>query len=138
MPCCSARSKLAAVPVRVVLVEDNDVFRETLELLLGLRGDLEVVASVATGNEAVAVCAALQPDVVLVDYRMPGLNGTQTTAEVLRASPRSSVVCLTASISADETASLLRAGAVACLRKDEELDRIVASIRAAAAPASAA
>ena len=53
--------------VRVALVEDNDVFRETLELLLGLRGDIEVVASVATGQEAVGVCAELAPDVVLVD-----------------------------------------------------------------------
>jgi DNA-binding NarL/FixJ family response regulator len=122
--------------VRVVLVEDNDVFRETLELLLGLRGDLDVVASVATGQEAIEVCAALAPDVVLVDYRMPGLNGAQTTAEVLRASPTSRVVCLTASISRDEMNSLLDAGAVACLTKDEDLEQIVASIHSAAAAAA--
>jgi DNA-binding NarL/FixJ family response regulator len=123
--------------VRVVLVEDNDVFRETLELLLGLRGDLEVVASVASGQEAIDVCAALDPDVVLVDYRMPGLNGAQTTAEVLRASPRSRVLCLTASISGAEMRSLIEAGAIACLRKDEDLEQIVASIHSAAAPAIA-
>ena len=122
--------------VRVVLVEDNDVFRETLELLLGLRGDLEVVASVATGQEAIGVCAELGPDVVLVDYRMPGLNGAQTTAEVLRASPRSRVVCLTASISRDEMESLIQAGAVACLTKDEDLEQIVASIHSAASAAA--
>ena len=122
--------------VRVALVEDNDVFRETLELLLGLRGDIEVVASVATGQEAVEVCAELEPDVVLVDYRMPGLNGAQTTAEVLRASPHSRVVCLTASISRDERSSLLDAGAVACLTKDEDLEQIVASIHSAAAAAA--
>jgi DNA-binding NarL/FixJ family response regulator len=121
--------------VRVVLVEDNDVFRETLELLLGLRGDLDVVAAVATGQEAIEVCADLGPDVVLVDYRMPGLNGAQTTAEVLRASPRSRVVCLTASISRHEMDSLLDAGAVACLTKDEDLEQIVASIHSAAAAA---
>ena len=119
--------------VRVALVEDNDVFRETLELLLGLRGDIDVVASVATGQEAVEVCAELEPDVVVVDYRMPGLNGAQTTAEVLRASPRSRVVCLTASISREEMSSLVDAGAVACLTKDEDLEQIVASIHSAAA-----
>jgi DNA-binding NarL/FixJ family response regulator len=119
--------------VRVALVEDNDVFRETLELLLGLRGDIDVVASVASGQEAIAVCAEIEPDVVLVDYRMPGLNGAQTTAEVLRASPRSRVVCLTASISGAEKGSLLDAGAVACLTKDEDLEQIVASIHSAAA-----
>ncbi len=123
--------------VRVVLVEDNDVFRETLELLLGLRGDLDVVASVATGQEAIDVCAKLDPDVVLVDYRMPGLNGAQTTAEVLRASPRSRVLCLTASISREEMESLVEAGAVACLTKDEDLEQIVASIHSAAAAAAA-
>jgi DNA-binding NarL/FixJ family response regulator len=123
--------------VRVVLVEDNDVFRETLELLLGLRGDLEIVASVATGQEAIDIVARLDPDVVLVDYRMPGLNGAQTTAEVLRASPRSRVLCLTASISREEMDSLIEAGVVACLTKDEDLEHIVASIHLAAAPAAA-
>jgi DNA-binding NarL/FixJ family response regulator len=122
--------------VRVVLVEDNDVFRETLELLLGLRGDIDVVASVATGQEAIEVCGKLEPDVVLVDYRMPGLNGAQTTAEVLRASPRSRVVCLTASISNEEKSSLIDAGAVACLTKDEDLEQIVASIHSAASAAA--
>ena len=122
--------------VRVVLVEDNDVFRETLELLLGLRGDLDVVASVATGQEAIEACARLDPDVVLVDYRMPGLNGAQTTAEVLRASPRSRVLCLTASISREEMASLVEASVVACLTKDEDLEQIVASIHSAATAAA--
>jgi DNA-binding NarL/FixJ family response regulator len=122
--------------VRVVLVEDNDVFRETLELLLGLRGDLEIVASVATGQEAIDIVARLDPDVVLVDYRMPGLNGAQTTAEVLRASPRSRVLCLTASISREEMQSLIDAGAIAGLTKDEDLEHIVASIHSAAAAAA--
>jgi DNA-binding NarL/FixJ family response regulator len=125
------------VRVRVALVEDNDVFRETLELLLGLRGDIDVVVSVATGQEAIEACGKEHPDVVLVDYRMPGLNGAQTTAEVLRASPRSRVICLTASISRDEQKSLIEAGAVACLTKDEDLEQIVTSIHAAAEQAAA-
>jgi DNA-binding NarL/FixJ family response regulator len=120
-------------PTRVVLVEDNDVFRETLELLLRLRGDIDVVGSVGSGEEAVDVCARLDPDVVLVDYRMPGLNGVQTTAAIRDASPRSRVVCLTASISEDEFDLMRAAGAVACVTKDEELDRIVAAIHDAAA-----
>ena len=118
--------------VRVVLVEDNDVFRETLELLLGLRGDIEVVGSVASGTEAIEACPGLDPDVVLVDYRMPGLNGVQTTAGLKRVSPRARIVCLTASISEAEIRLVLAAGAVACVMKDEELDRIVAAIHEAA------
>jgi DNA-binding NarL/FixJ family response regulator len=120
-----------APTVRVVLVEDNQVFRETLELLLGLRGDMEVVASVQGGAEAIETCGRLRPDVVLVDYRMPGLNGAQTTAGVLAASPATRVVCLTASVAEEETAELEAAGAVACVRKDEDLDRIVAAIHRA-------
>jgi DNA-binding NarL/FixJ family response regulator len=124
--------------VRVVLVEDNQIFRETLELLLGLRGDMAVVASVASGNEAIDACSELRPDVVLVDYRMPGLNGAQTTAAVLEASPDSRVVCLTASVSRSEVDELFEAGAVACVTKDEDLEQIVAAIHAAAERARSA
>jgi DNA-binding NarL/FixJ family response regulator len=120
-------------PVRVVLVEDNQMFRETLELLLGLRPDIDVVASVASGNEAPEACARLEPDVVLMDYRMPGLNGAQATEAVLAAAPNARVVCLTASVSRKEVVQLLAAGAVACLTKDEDLDDIVAAIHEAAA-----
>jgi DNA-binding NarL/FixJ family response regulator len=118
--------------VKVVLVEDNQIFRETLELLLGLRGDLEIIGSVGTGQEAVEVCAKLHPDVVVVDYRMPGLSGAQTTEAVLQVSPATRVVCLTASVSRAEVQELYAAGAVTCVGKDEELERIVEAIHTAA------
>jgi DNA-binding NarL/FixJ family response regulator len=128
------RRKLGLVPgtVKVVLVEDNQIFRETLELLLGLRGDLEIVGSVGTGQEAVEICAKLHPDVVVVDYRMPGLSGAQTTEAVLQVSPATRVVCLTASVSRAEVQELYTAGAVTCVGKDEELERIVEAIHTAA------
>jgi DNA-binding NarL/FixJ family response regulator len=119
-------------PVRVVLVEDSQVFRETLQLLLGLRPGIEIVASVATGKEAVQACARLRPEVVLMDYRMPGLNGAQATAAVLAVSPGSRVVCLTASVSSEEEREILAAGAVACVKKDEDLDKILTAIHEAA------
>jgi DNA-binding NarL/FixJ family response regulator len=124
--------------VRIVLVEDNQMFRETLELLLGLRGDLTVVGSVGTGQRAIEVCAEVRPDVAVIDYRMPGLSGAQTAEEVLRVSPRTRVVCLTASVSRAEVDELYAAGAVACVNKDEELDQIVAAINAAAGNLSSA
>jgi DNA-binding NarL/FixJ family response regulator len=122
--------------VRVALVEDNQVFREALELLLGLRPGIEIVASVATGKEAVEACSTLRPDVVVVDYRMPGLNGAQATAALLEASPGSQVVCLTASISRNEREEIFAAGAYACVMKDDDLDEIFAAIHDAAAHAS--
>lgn len=123
-------------PVRVVVVEDNQVFRETLELLLEMRGDIRVVATASTGNDAPRVCADVRPDVVLMDYRMPGLNGTQATRAVLEAAPGARVVCLTASVTRKETEQLLAAGAVACVMKDDDLDEIVRAIYDAAGRAS--
>jgi DNA-binding NarL/FixJ family response regulator len=119
-------------PIRVVLVEDNSTFRETLQLVFGLRQEIRVVGSVASGHEAPALCAELEPDVVLMDYRMPGMNGAEATRAVLAAAPATRVVCLTASVTKTEIAELLAAGAVACLTKDEDFDRIVAAVEDAA------
>jgi DNA-binding NarL/FixJ family response regulator len=116
------------IPVRVVLVEDNDTFRETLELLFGLRNEIEVIASVATGDEAPEVCAELEPDVVLMDYRMPGMNGAEATRAVLAACPTTRVICLSASVTPQELADVTAAGAVACVTKDADFDRLVATV----------
>ena len=124
-------------PIRVVLVEDNKVFREALELLLGLRSDMEVVASVPDGSDAAGVAARMKPDVVLMDYRLPGLDGVQATRAVKAACPEAAVVCLTASANLRERDALTEAGAVACLRKDDGLDAIVTAIRDAAEPQAA-
>ena len=117
--------------IRIVLVEDNQVFREALELLLGLQTDIEVVASVGSGSDAVAATEEHMPDVVLMDYRLPGLDGVQATRAVLQAAPGVAVVCLTASANLREVDALYDAGAVACLSKDQELDEIIAAIRRA-------
>ena len=122
-----------AAPVRIVLVEDNAVFRDALELLLGLRSDVDVVAAVGDGTEAVPACREHSPDVVLMDYRLPGLDGVQATAAVREACPDVAVVCLTGLANAQEREALRDAGAVACLSKDQELDEIVAAVKRAAA-----
>jgi DNA-binding NarL/FixJ family response regulator len=123
-------------PIRVVLVEDNEVFREALELLLGLRDDIAVVASVPDGTDAAAAAAEFTPDVVLMDYRLPGLDGVQATRAVREAAPATAVVCLTASANLRERDALIEAGAVDCLRKDQGLEAIVEAIRAAAQAAA--
>jgi DNA-binding NarL/FixJ family response regulator len=127
-----------SAPVRVVLVEDNQIFRETIELLLGLQGGIEVVGSAETGDGAIELCGSLRPDVVVMDYRMPGLDGAEATAGVLGASPKSRVVCLTASVSREEVDRLFAAGAVACVTKDADFAAVVAAIREAAGEATAA
>jgi DNA-binding NarL/FixJ family response regulator len=122
-------------PVRIVLVEDNEVFRDALELLLGMRDDVEIVASVGDGAKAVAAAIEHRPDVVLMDYRLPALDGIQATAQVVAAVPDVAVVALTASADDAERDALIDAGAVACLAKDQELDEIVSAILQAASVA---
>lgn len=121
-------------PIRLVLVEDNDTFRTTLELLFAMRDDLVVVASIGSGEEAAQVCAELQPDVVLMDYRMPGLNGAETTRRVLEVCSAARVICLTASVSRVEVEELREAGVVACVTKDEDFEHLIATIRGETIP----
>jgi len=118
--------------VRVALVEDNAVFREALELLLGLRPDIDVVGAVEDGMQVVEMCRQLDPDVVIMDFRLPALDGVQATRALRGACPEVAVVCLTASANLREIDALYAAGAVACLTKDEHLDKIIAAILSAA------
>ena len=118
-------------PIRILLVEDNDVFRQALELLLGLQEGLEVVGAVAEGTAVVGACEQFDPDVCVMDFRLPGMDGVEATIALREACPRVAVVCLTASASPRELEALEAAGAVACLRKDQELDEIVDAIRGA-------
>jgi DNA-binding NarL/FixJ family response regulator len=122
-------------PVRIVLVEDNEVFRDALELLLGMRDDVQIVASVGDGTAAVSAAIEYRPDVVLMDYRLPSLDGIQATAQVVSAVPDVAVVALTASADAAEREALVEAGAVSCLTKDQDLEEIVSAILNAAAAA---
>ena len=86
--------------VRILLVEDNDVFRSALELLLGLQEGFEVVGAVGDGRRAAPASRELQPDVVVMDYRLPGMDGVET-ARALWADERTRgipIVLLTAKV----------------------------------------
>jgi len=122
--------------VRVLLIEDNDVFRKALEVLLALDADIEIAGSEPDGNEVVERCRELEPDVVLVDYRLPGIDGVQVTRLLREHAPGVAVVALTAAAGEREVEALLEAGAVSCLGKDRPLDEIVDAVRVAAKPGS--
>lgn len=119
-------------PIRVLVVEDNTTFRDTLRMLFDLRPEIDVVASVPSGDEAPEACRTFRPDVVLMDYRMPGMNGAEATRAVRAACPTARVVCLTASVTQREIDELEAAGVVRCVMKDDGFDEIVAAVAAAA------
>lgn len=118
--------------IRVAVIEDNEVFREALELLLSLDSDVDMVGSAPDGGDAIAFVERTEPDVLVLDYRLPGPDGVQVTSAVSEAYPRTAIVCLTAGVNAREEEALLEAGAVACVTKDESLEEIVATIKRAA------
>jgi DNA-binding NarL/FixJ family response regulator len=117
--------------VRVLLVEDNEVYRSTLELLLDGRDGLEIVGSVADGREAAAAAERLKPAVVLMDFRLPGLDGAGATAAVRAAAPNAAVLCLTAEATDADRRAVLDAGAVGLLEKGRSIDDLVQAIHSA-------
>jgi DNA-binding NarL/FixJ family response regulator len=121
-----------ADPIRILLVEDNDVYRASLELLLDLQDDLEVVGGVADGVAAAPTCADLRPDVVLMDFRLPGVDGAEATAAIRASSPDVAVICLTAEATPEEDEAVRRAGAAGLIRKGGPVDELVKAIRVAA------
>ncbi|MGH3134364.1 MAG: response regulator [Gaiellaceae bacterium] len=118
-------------PIRVLLVEDSDVYRESLVFLLARYDGLEVVGAVATGGSAAAACAELGADVVVIDYRLPDVDGAEAAADVRERCPEAAVVFLSASAGKDEHAAA-RASEATLVRKDEGVDALVRAVRASA------
>ena len=116
----------AGEPIRVLLVEDSDVYRDSLVFLLGTRSDVVVVGAVPDGASALRACRAREPDVVILDYRLPDVDGAEVATEIDAA-----VVFLSASAGRDEYDAASSAGA-ALVRKDEGIDALVRAVRAAA------
>jgi DNA-binding NarL/FixJ family response regulator len=118
--------------IRVMLVDDQALFREGLETLLSVHRDIQVVGQASNGQEAVEVAAQVHPDVVLMDVRMPVLNGVRATRRLKKAQPQCRVIVLTTFDDDEYVFDALRAGAVGYLLKDVASARLVEAIRAAA------
>jgi DNA-binding NarL/FixJ family response regulator len=118
-------------PIRVLLVEDSDVYRESLVFILGGRQDLEVVGAVADGAATVRAFRELRPDVVVLDYRLPDVDGGTVAADLEAEDARPAIVFLSASAGREEYDAASSAGA-ALVRKDEGVDALVQAVRAAA------
>jgi DNA-binding NarL/FixJ family response regulator len=122
-----------AVPVRVLLADDQRLVRESLGTLLGLLGGLELVATASDGEEALALAAEHQPDVVLMDLRMPRLDGIGATRLLRERCPDVRVIALTTYADDESVLGALRAGARGYLTKDASGEEIRAAILTVAA-----
>lgn len=122
-------------PIRVLLVDDQELFRAGVAVIVGAQPGIEVVGQAADGREAVALAADLQPDVVLMDIRMPELDGVEATRllfapeEVARRSRPLRVIVLTTFNLDDRAATAIRHGASGFLLKDATPDMLTAAIR---------
>jgi DNA-binding NarL/FixJ family response regulator len=115
-------------PIRVLLADDQRVVREGLTLILDLLEDIEVVETASDGEQAVALAEELAPDVVLMDLRMPRVDGIEATRRLAASRPRIGVIALTTYADDASVLGALRAGARGYLTKDASAEQIAAAI----------
>jgi DNA-binding NarL/FixJ family response regulator len=119
--------------IRIVIADDHESFRSGLRSLLTQVDGLVVVGETASGDEAVARVAALQPDVVLMDLAMPGMDGIEATRRIVDAAPHVAVLVLTMSDDDDSVFAAVQAGARGYVLKGAQRAELVRSIRAVGA-----
>lgn len=120
-------------PIRVMLVDDHAVVRSGLGAFLLAFEDLELVGEAGSGEEAIAKCRQLRPDVVLMDLVMPGMDGATATGLIREKCPQTQVIALTSFKEKELVEGALQAGAIGYLLKDVSADELANAIRAAAA-----
>lgn len=116
----------------VLLVDDHSVVRMGLAAIINIEEDLKVCGEAESGAEAVKLVREMRPDVVVMDFMMPGMDGAEATAAVLRASPESKVLVLTTYGTSADIARALKSGATGAVTKNLSNEELADAIRAAA------
>ncbi|MEY9847392.1 response regulator [Streptacidiphilus sp. MAP5-3] len=119
--------------IRVVLADDQPLVRSGLRVLINDNPDLEVVGEAGSGDEAITLVGQVRPDVVVMDIRMPGMDGIEATRRIAAGPESAHVIMLTTFDDDDYVYGALRAGASGFLVKDMALDEILSAIRVVAA-----
>jgi len=122
----------APEPLRILLADDHAAFRSGLAVLLGTIPDFEIVAEAGTGEEAVARAAATQPDLVVMDLNMPGIDGIEATRRIVATSPHIAVLVVSMYEADDQVFGALKAGARGYLLKGADRGELVRAIRSVA------
>ena len=120
-------------PLRILIADDHLLFRDGVRALLAAAPDTELISEAATGTEAVALAAELQPDVVVMDLQMPELNGVEATRRIVQASPHIGVLVVTMFEDDGSVFAAMRAGARGYLLKGAKYDEMLRAIRAVGA-----
>ncbi len=120
----------ATPAIRILIVDDHAVLRQSLRYLLEAQSGIDVVGEAANGREAADLADKLQPDVVLMDTVMPGLNGIEATRQIRRRQPRTKVLMLTGYLEDEHVAGAIKAGASGYMLKKSELDELLLGIQA--------
>jgi DNA-binding NarL/FixJ family response regulator len=117
-------------PLSILIADDHPVFRSGLRVLLAGIPDIEVIGEATTGENAIARAAELQPDVILMDIKMPGINGIEATRRILREIPHIGILMLTMFEDDASVFAAMRAGARGYVLKDTDEEEIVRAIQA--------
>ncbi len=120
-------------PIRVLIIDDHRMFADALQLLLGGEDDIDVPAAASTAEEALEISGTMQPDVVLMDIDLPGIDGIEATRILRQRQPQARVVIITAYQQPDVIAAAIDAGASGYVPKTHAADELVSVIRRAAA-----
>lgn len=118
--------------IRVLVADDHPIVRSGIVALLGAADDIEVVGEASDGLEAVSLAATLEPDVILMDLRMPGLDGDEATAQILARRPSARVLILTTYESDANILTAIEKGARGYLLKAAPQEEILAGVRSVA------
>ncbi|MBX3049836.1 MAG: response regulator transcription factor [Caldilineaceae bacterium] len=119
-------------PIRILIADDHTLFRDGLRSLFASVADTEVAGEAASGEEAIALADSLQPDVVLMDIQMPGLNGIEATRRIIRSSPHIGVVMVTMFEDDESVFAAMRAGARGYVLKGADQEEMLRAVRSAA------
>lgn len=117
-------------PLRILVADDHPIFRTGIKALLQAAPEMELVGEATTGDTAVELAARLQPDVVLMDIKMPGLNGIEATRQIVHTSPQIRVLVVTMFEDDASVFTALRAGARGYVLKDIDQDDLIHAIQA--------
>jgi DNA-binding NarL/FixJ family response regulator len=117
--------------IRVLLADDQEIIRTGLTIILNHQPDLEVIGQAADGPQVVEMAHALRPDVILMDIKMPALNGIQATRQIVSDLPKTQIIILTTYDTDDWVFDGIRAGAIGYLLKDAVGDALAEAVRGA-------